>query len=186
MCIEKGLWAWIEHSVLFWYPESFKIMAKWHFLCMYYKICPLSEPKSAADFRRWCVVTCWHLSTFFAPSGSPLDTLKVPRFFLWSRDHMHDTSVKFGQVFHKWSLLVCRHFNKRGPLKSHASSVFLDRWVLIQLQIKMSFKKSGSTKLRLVVHQGLNCCFAMNCLLAIVWKNILEWSCHNPSTSFWL
>ena len=153
-------------------------MAKWHFLCMYYKICPLSEPKSAADFRRWCVVTCWHLSTFFASSGSPLDTLKVPRFFPWSRDYMHDTSVKYGQVFHKWSLLACRHFNKRGPLKSHASSVFLDRWVLTQLQIKMSFKKSGSTKLRLVVHQGLNCCFAMNRLLAIVWKNILEWCCH--------
>ena len=60
----------------------------------------------------------------------------------------------------------------------HASSVFLDRRVLIQLQIKMSFKKSGFTKLRLVVHQGLNRCFAMNRLSAIVWKNILEWCCH--------
>lgn len=78
----------------------------------------MSEPKSAADFRRWCVVTCWHLSTFFAPSGSPLDTLKVPRVFLWSKEYIHDTSVKYGQVFHKWSLLACRHFNKRGPLKS--------------------------------------------------------------------
>ena len=144
-------------------------MAKWHFLCMYYRICSLNEPKSAAVFRRWCVVTCRHLSTFFAPSGSPLDTLKVPRVFLWSKDYIHDTSVKYGQVFHKWSLLACRHFNKRGPLKSSCVLCLLRQ--MIQLQIKMSFKKSGSTQLRLVVHQGLNCCFTIHRLLAIAWKN---------------
>ena len=74
----------------------------------------------------------------------------------------------------------------------HASSVFLDRWVLIQLQIKTSFKKSGFTKLRLVVHQGLNCCFAINRLLMIAWKNsgvVTSGPFLNgitPSTSVWL
>lgn len=76
------------------------------------------SPNPRPISEEWCVVTCWHLSTFFAPSGGPLDTLKVPRVLLWSKEYIHDTSVKYGQVFHKWSLLACRHFNKTGPLKS--------------------------------------------------------------------
>ena len=169
-------------------------MAKWHFLCMYYKICSLHE---WAQIRgRFQKMVCSHLLTFkyilctvWKSGGYPEG---AEGFFFVVKNTYMIPVLNTDRCFISGACWRVGTSTKQVLSSLHASSVFLDRWVLIQLQIKISFKKSWSTKLRLVVHQGLNCCFAINRLLMIAWKNsgvVTSGPFLNgitPSTSVWL